>query len=187
MHHPLHKSSGLLRVNVVGTSGSGKSTFSRRLAERLDAPHIEMDRVFWKPDWQMPTDEEFFSKLERELDQERWILDGNYTRTTSIKWRNVQSVIWLDYSFSRTLAQSVKRAIIRAVTRQEFWPGTGNRETFRKSFFSRESVILWAVKTYHPNRRKYLAMSSDNRFPHIRFLRFRTPRETERWLAEIAE
>lgn len=36
-----------MKINVVGTSGSGKSTFSRRLAAQLAIPYIEMDALFW--------------------------------------------------------------------------------------------------------------------------------------------
>jgi hypothetical protein len=39
------------RINVVGTSGSGKTTFARQLAARLDLPYYEMDALFWKPGW----------------------------------------------------------------------------------------------------------------------------------------
>ena len=41
-----------MKINVVGTSGSGKSTLARQLAERLDVPYIEMDRLYWRPEWQ---------------------------------------------------------------------------------------------------------------------------------------
>ena len=40
-----------MKINVVGTSGSGKSTLARQLAERLDVPYIEMDRLYWRPEW----------------------------------------------------------------------------------------------------------------------------------------
>lgn len=48
------------RINVVGTSGSGKSTFARKLAQTMQLPYIEMDKVFWKPNWVEPSNEEFF-------------------------------------------------------------------------------------------------------------------------------
>ena len=34
------------RINVVGTSGSGKSTFSKKLASKLNCPYIELDQIF---------------------------------------------------------------------------------------------------------------------------------------------
>lgn len=39
-------------INVVGTSASGKSTYSKELAAMLDVQYIEMDLLFWKPNWE---------------------------------------------------------------------------------------------------------------------------------------
>ena len=55
------------RVNVIGTSGTGKSTFSKKLAEKLEVPYLEMDRIFWLKNWEEPSNEVFFPKLEAEL------------------------------------------------------------------------------------------------------------------------
>ncbi|WP_413284235.1 hypothetical protein [Vibrio sp. MA40-2] len=73
------------KINVVGTSGSGKSTFSRLLAHKLSYPHLEMNAMFGKPNWTEPSDEEFFSELESQLSKSEWVLDGNYNRTSAIK------------------------------------------------------------------------------------------------------
>ena len=51
----------MYRINVIGTSGSGKSTFSSELSKALSIKHIEMDKVFWGKDWYWPSDDEFFS------------------------------------------------------------------------------------------------------------------------------
>ena len=34
------------RINVVVCSGTGKSTFSQRLAKLKDIPYLEMDQLF---------------------------------------------------------------------------------------------------------------------------------------------
>ena len=108
-----------LKINVVGTSSSGKTTFCRKLSSILSIPHIEMDALFWGPNWNLPTDEEFFPKLRSALKESSWILDGNYTRTIPIKGESVTTIIWLDFSFPRTLYQAVIRAIRRIITREE--------------------------------------------------------------------
>ncbi len=170
------------RINVVGTSGTGKSTFGKRLAGLLSIPHVEMDALFWGPDWYWPSDEEFFGKLEQAVAGERWLLDGNYTRTVPIKWRRVQTVIWLDYSFPRTIWQAIRRAVRRSWTQEELWPGTGNRESFRKSFFSKDSIILWSITHHGKIRKKYRQVMEDADFKHIEFVRLASPREAERYL-----
>ncbi len=50
-----------MNINVVGTSGSGKSTLARRTAHRLGLPWIELDRLYWRPNWQGTPDEAFFA------------------------------------------------------------------------------------------------------------------------------
>lgn len=170
------------KINVVGTSGSGKSTFSRLLAARLHYPHIEMDALFWQPNWTESTDERFFAILAEQLACPHWVLDGNYHRTLAIKWAEVDTVIWLDYSLARTCYQAIKRAFSRSMSGRELWPGTGNVETFSKSFFSRSSVINWTLKTHGSNRQRYVEMMHAREFEHIRFIHLRTPRAARAFL-----
>ncbi len=178
-----------MKMNVVGTSGSGKSTVARQLAQKLGIPYIEMDRLYWRAKWQGTPDDEFLSCVEQALAAASggWVLDGNYTRTKAIKWRDVDWVVWVDYSFRRTLWQSIRRAVIRAWRKTELWPGTGNCESFSRSFFSRESIILWTVKTYGKNRKKYLADMQDANHCHIRFIHLRSPAEANAFLASLPE
>ncbi|MFV1948345.1 MAG: hypothetical protein ACC633_00240 [Anaerolineales bacterium] len=89
-----------MKINLVGTSGSGKNVFGKQLAEILNFPFVEMDALYWGPDWTGPTDQDLFSRLRKALDSEDWVLDGNYSRTQDIKWERVEVVIWLDFSFS---------------------------------------------------------------------------------------
>jgi adenylate kinase family enzyme len=168
----------LSRVNVVGCSGSGKSTLSRRLAERLKHPYIEMDALFWKKDWAGSPDWELFARLEKALNREKWVLDGNYDRTTHIKWNSVTAVIWVDYSFARTLAQAVGRALRRAWTGAELWPDTGNRESFFRMIFTKDSILLWTIRTHKSVRKRYEERMTNPKFRHIHFIRLRSPAET---------
>ena len=174
-----------MRINVVGTSGSGKSTFAKSLAEILAIPYFEMDAIFWEPDWTFPEDNELFSKLSAALEGESWVLDGNYTRTLPIKWENVDTVIWLDFNFPRTLFQASIRAFTRVVAKEELWPGIGNRETLRK-LFSRESILLWIIKTHGRNRKKFTGYMESPDFSPIKFIRLRSPQEAENYLNKIA-
>ena len=50
------------RINVIGTSGSGKSTFAKELAKQLEINYIEMDALNWLPNWQEADPDKFFRK-----------------------------------------------------------------------------------------------------------------------------
>ncbi len=178
---PIHPWAELLRrsrrINVVGTSGSGKSTFSHELAALLELPHHEMDEHYWLPGWQGRSDEDFHSRIAAVTAGEAWVLDGNYTRTIPVKWARVECVVWLDYSLPVTFFRGVRRAVFRAVSRKELWPGTENRESFRQTFLSRKSILLWTLQTHGPNREKYGDLSEQAEgFPWIRL---RCPREVK--------
>lgn len=175
------------KINIIGTSGSGKSTFSAQLADTLGIESIEMDAIFWGPNWHWPTDDEFFAKLQTALKPEQWVLDGNYTRTIPIKWHSVDTVIWIDFSLSRTVYQAFTRAVKRIRHGRELWPGTGNKETFKKTFLSRESIIFWTLTNFKKNRRRYAQMMSAPEYSHIRFIRLRSPRACREFLQQLAQ
>ncbi|WP_425671049.1 adenylate kinase [Vibrio owensii] len=170
------------RINVVGSSGNGKSTFSKQLAMKLGVTYIEMDRLFWLPDWKELDDETFFDKVVDVTQQDAWVLDGNYSRTQPYKWQKVDTIIWLDYSRSITTYRSVTRAIKRAWTQEEFWEGTGNRESFRKAFLSKDSIIWWSVKNYRKNRKRYLKLKEDLKGSPIEFIHITSPKMAQDFL-----
>jgi len=175
-----------VKINVIGTSGSGKSTLARGISQKLNIPYIELDALFWRPGWQGTPDEAFFVSLSEKLAaNDKWVLDGNYKRTQTVKWREIDLIVWVDYSFGRTLFQAVKRAATRAWNKQEIWAGTGNCESFRKSFFSRDSIILWTLKTFANNRRQYEALLSNPDWQHVRFVRLRSPKQAQVFLRDL--
>ncbi|MCU6425514.1 AAA family ATPase [Enterobacter sichuanensis] len=175
-----------MKINVIGTSGSGKSTLAKQIAAELDIPCIEMDRLYWRPDWQGTPDDVFQETLEQALQASPdWVLDGNYNRTRPVKWRHVDVVVWVDYGFTRTLYQAVTRAIKRAWHKRELWLGTGNKESFRRAFLSRESIIIWTIKTWRNNRRRYEADLQNPRYAHIRFVRITRRSQVDALIASL--
>lgn len=172
------------RVNVIGTTSSGKSTLSRRLAKLLDGKYIEMDALYWQSDWQPVDDRVLFERIRQTIDCDCWVLDGNYTRSRTITWPLVDTVIWLDYSFLHTLKQCLSRALSRAWSGEELWQGTGNRESLDR-LFSKDSIVVWLFKTYRKNRKRNLALLQNPMHSHIHFVHIRTPTQLEKFIADL--
>ena len=162
---------------LIGPSGCGKSTVGKRIAERLNVPYIQLDELFWKPNWAESTDEELFPKLEKALSPDEWVLDGNYNRTTSIKWKRVQMVVFLDLPFRIVLYRIIKRSLHRGIRNEELWHG--NKETLWKHLFTRDSMILWTIKRFSMNRKRYTELFEKPEYSHIKFVRLCSDKEVE--------
>lgn len=85
------------KVMVIGCPGSGKSTFSRALQKRTNLPLFYLDRMNWKPDRTTVEREVFLARLQAVLQQEEWIIDGNYASTMELRLQACDTVIFLDY------------------------------------------------------------------------------------------
>ncbi|MCH2181390.1 MAG: hypothetical protein MK108_05230 [Mariniblastus sp.] len=187
MKEPSVQLEQLQRINVVGTSSTGKSTFARRIADLLDAPHVELDRLFWQPGWQPASPDRFQVSLQQAIQGDRWVIDGNYNDTRPIEHDRLTALIWLDYSLPTTLSRAFRRAVRRSWTRQEIWPGTGNCESFRRNFASRDSVLLWTLTSYYANRKKYRAMLRRPNLSSMEWIHLQHPRQAERFLQSVRD
>lgn len=58
--------------------------------------------------------------------------------------------------------------------------GRGNSQRKRER---KEQNSLWALQTHARRRREYAALGQHPAYTHLRVVRLRSPRETERWLA----
>lgn len=171
------------RIHVVGTSGSGKTTLARNLAERIGLPHIEMDALHWGPNWTPVPEEVFRQRVIEAISQPAWSIDGNYGRVRALIWSRADTVVWLDYPLSVILGRLLIRTADRAIGHVELW--SGNHESLRRSLFSRDSILLWALQTYQRRRREYPQLMVRPENAHIAFIRLRSPKQSARWLATV--
>lgn len=91
------------RVIVLGPSGSGKSTLSLKLKDLLDLPLYHLDNIFWKKDRTHISKEEFDSILLDLVEKEKWIIDGDYSRTYLTRMERCDSIIFLDFPLETCL------------------------------------------------------------------------------------
>ena len=112
-----------------------------------------------------------------------WVMDGNYSAVRDIIWGRATAVVWLNYPFRVVLWRCLCRTIRRAITREELF--SGNRESFRKSFLSRDSIILWTVTSHRRIRREYRRILDDGEFPHLRVIELRGPSGAAEFVASL--
>jgi adenylate kinase family enzyme len=177
-----------MRVAVVGTSGSGKTTFAAALAAAMGAPHIDLDAVTWQPGWVAlhETDhDEFLRRCAAAMAAEAWVSCGNYITSRPPLLARATDLVWLDYPLHVVMPRVIRRSLTRAIGGEELWPGTGNREDFRR-WLDKGHPIRWAWDTHAERRAKYEALFASAAAAHLRTHRLRHPREAEAVMARLA-
>ena len=74
------------KIVVIGPNGSGKTTVAKKLSQKLNIPHIELDNIYWKPNWGESSKEEFRRKVDDLTGRDEWIVDGNYARSQDLTY-----------------------------------------------------------------------------------------------------
>jgi adenylate kinase family enzyme len=168
------------RVVVFGTTGSGKSRLAEQLSQRTGLRVIELDRLYWGRDWQPAPLELFRHRVEREIRDGGWIVVGIYGQVRDLTWKAADTLVWLDLPFPLVFWRLLRRTVWRSITREDLW-GTGNRESLVRTFFTRQSILLWAIRTHRRNRERFTLecgfLAKDKTV-----VRLQSPREVERFV-----
>lgn len=167
------------KIVIVGTSGAGKTTLAQAIAHKYELSDIELDALYWEPHWTPAEPTAFQSRVQNAVDNKGWVVHGNYSKVRDMIWSKADVIIWLDYPRHLVWWRIVRRTVHRAFTRAKVCGD--NTESFRLSFFSKESIILWSLRTYNRNRKLYSSLMQDPQFGP-KFIRVRSPAEARRLL-----
>ena len=164
------------RILIIGCSGSGKSRLARKLGQKLGLPVIHLDQLWWTENWQNVTVEEFDSRLAMALNMDRWIIDGNYSRTMGVRLSQCDTVIYLDFSRWACLLGMCQRLLSsRGKTRPDMPAGCPER-------FSWE-FVKW-IWDFNKNNRvrnyTYLAKAK-----HAKSVLLKNRKEVQRFLDSL--
>ena len=172
----------LTRVVVVGTSCSGKTTLARRLARILATEHVELDSLYWGPEWTPRPD--FIQNVLAIAQQPCWVIDGNYSAVRDIIWRRSSAIVWLDYSFARVFSQALRRTARRIITRERLY--AGNRETVRNALFDTDGIPWWVIRTHGKRRRDFPELFKCPEYGHAAVIQLDRPAAAEAFLVAVS-
>lgn len=99
----------MLKIIIIGSPGSGKSTFARKLRDITDIPLYYLDMIWHKPDRTNISQEEFDTQLNDILQKDRWIIDGNYQRTLETRLEKCDTVFLMDFPIDVCLSGAESR------------------------------------------------------------------------------
>lgn len=100
------------KVAVIGNSAGGKSTLCRVLKKNLDLPLLEIDQIFWTPNWQVAPAEEYNARHDAFIAKETWLVDGGGSWESVVKRMDVaDTIIFLDMPLWRHCWWVTKRQI----------------------------------------------------------------------------
>ncbi|WP_236706489.1 MULTISPECIES: AAA family ATPase [unclassified Frankia] len=164
------------RILVLGASGSGKSTFARRVAATLGIPHIELDALRHGPGWTVrPT---FAADVETATAAPDWVVDGNYSAVRELVWARADTIVWLDLPRWLVEWQVIRRTAGRLVLRTPLW--NGNRERWR-SLHRASHPLRWSWRKHGEYRTSYGSRFAAGDPAGRRLVRLRSRREAKAW------
>jgi adenylate kinase family enzyme len=171
------------RVCVIGVSGSGKTTLARRIGQKLGIQAVELDALFWGPNWTPVDPQVFRDRVATVASSDAWVTDGNYSRARDVLWPRADTFVWLDLPFLVTFARLIRRTFGRRLQNVELW--NGNRESLREHFLSKDSLFLWAINTHPRYRREFPPLLRAQTQLGRSVYRLRSKAAAERWLRDV--
>ena len=164
------------KIIVIGCPGSGKTTLSKLLAQKLNLPLIHLDKIQWLGDWVCIRGEDFDNILREEMKKPQWIIDGNYNRTIPMRLKQCDTVIYLDYPTYVCFFSALKR-VIKNYGKVRDDMGGNCKERFDPAFF-------WFILNFNrKNRKKYHKLLNEAEGKKIIILKSR--KEAENFLGSI--
>lgn len=106
------------RICIYGRGG--KTSLSRALGDLTGLPVIELDAVFWLPNWVERDSEEMLQIVRERIDEspDGWIIDGNYSKIRPHILPMADTVIWLNLPTWNVTIRIAKRTIFNILRRK---------------------------------------------------------------------
>ena len=171
------------RIVIQGATGSGKTTLADRLGEALGIGVLHLDNIRHERGWDSVPWDEMRERMEAWLavHPEGWVAEGNYTRVNDVTVSRADTLISLDVPWRVSFLRLFKRTVARAIDQKPLYNEDGPHESWRLTFLSRKSILLWSITNHQTRKRK--TADSFAMAPGTPVIRLRTSREVEALVA----
>ena len=171
------------RILILGRTGSGKTTLARALATALDVPHVELDSLYFGPEFSTAPLRLLRERTSAAIAGDRWVTDGNKRAVRDLVWPRADTIVWLDYPLGVSFWRLAKRARRRTAVLKAQAAESGRRTGLPRQFLAAAKGVLTALRSHAGQRREYPRMFAEPANLHLAVVRLRSPRATRRWLA----
>jgi energy-coupling factor transporter ATP-binding protein EcfA2 len=184
---PANTLTGCERILILGRTGSGKTTLASELAAALGVAHVELDSLYFGPDFSRAPLSLLRERTRAAVALNRWVTDGNKGSVRDLVWPRADTVIWLDYPVYVSLWRLAKRACTRTSALSAQAARTGRRTGLPKQMVAAARGVLTALRSHRGQRREYPRMLAQPANRHLAVARLRSPRATREWIARVTE
>lgn len=165
------------KIIIIGCGGAGKSTLARKLGRILNIQVYHLDALYWKPGWMMTSIGEWETLIKELIEEEEWILDGNYGSTMDLRTYAADTIIFLDYSTPRCLYGVFKRRIMyHGKTRPDMNEGCPERLDW--------DFIKWVARYKSEKAPGIMTKLEGLKLQGKEIYHFTNPRETEKFIKQ---
>ena len=167
------------RTIIFGSTGVGKTTMVKEIAEEFDLPVIDIDSLRREAGRTDSPEETFVRLVTESVKGDTWIIDGSYTSVQDIVWPRAEAIVWLDLSFWVFLSRLIKRSLYRIFVRKKSEkPIKGRDQPARERTWN----YLRAIFTGKQRRQRYFATIYGSKNVHLHIIRLASPEEVQHWL-----
>lgn len=99
------------RICIMGPSNSGKSTLADAISRKTTLPVVHLDQLHHIPEsqWVPRAPAEFLRLHADAVSQEKWVMDGNYTKCIEERLTRATGLILLDIKVPVALLRYIRR------------------------------------------------------------------------------
>jgi adenylate kinase family enzyme len=109
---PVHDNAHQPRYKCRARKRAGKSTLATQIGERLRLPVVHLDALYWRAGWIETAKDEWAQAVAHLLQQDAWVMDGNYSGTLDQRLAAADTVVYLDLPRSLCLVRILKRWVM---------------------------------------------------------------------------